>query len=302
MPCYSPLFGYKSKKLNDNGKRKLVFTRQSGLVDLQVTVPCGKCIGCRIDKSRQWAIRCTHEAKMHKHNCFVTFTYDDENLPPDLGLQKTDLQNLFKKIRYHYHDFRYYACGEYGDQLGRPHYHVLFFGLYFDDRKKHSQTKQGNTLYTSPKLTELWGKGHCFIADFSYATAAYTARYVMKKQYGKDAGQSEAYTRVSTDGELYQVPQEFALMSRRPGIGSGWYDKFKSDAFPSDFLVHEGKKHPVPRFYLSKLEKESEDESKKIKYARKKASRATASDNTPDRLYSREQCKKAQVKQLTRSL
>lgn len=302
MPCYSPLQGYKSKTKTDTGKRKITFSRNHGLTDFPMTVPCGQCIGCRIDRSRMWAIRCVHESKMHEKNCFVTLTYDDTNLPSDFSLQKTDLQKFFKKLRHHCGEFRYFACGEYGDQSQRPHYHAIIFGINFaEDRKQHSKSKD-HILYKSETLTQIWGKGHCLLSSFSYATAAYTARYVMKKQNGKNAIEHSNYTRLTTDGELYQVQPEFALMSLRPGLGSGWYDKFKTDAFPSDFLVHEGKKHPVPRYYLDKLSREAETKSQQIKMKRKKARKLNLADSTPERLRDREICKTSQINQLKRTI
>ncbi|AXH77073.1 MAG: replication initiator protein [Microviridae sp.] len=304
MPCYSPLHGYKSKNLTETGKRKITFSRQSGLIDLVMTVPCGQCIGCRIDRSRQWALRCVHEAKLHKENCFVTLTYDDEHLPPADTLLKTDLQYFFRKLRKSGVNFRYYACGEYGDISQRPHYHAIIFGHQFlKDRKRHSTAKNGDVVYISESLNKLWGNGYCTIGSFNYSSAAYVARYCMKKQMGKDAINHTNYTRVDVDsGVLYQVAPEFALMSLKPGIGSGWYDKYKSDAFPSDFLTHQGKKHPVPRYYTEKLKKEDETTHSKIKGKRKKQAKLLADNNTPDRLAVRETCKKAQTSSLKRNI
>lgn len=88
VPCYSPVKGYRSAQLTKNGKRKIVFNREQGFVDLPVTIPCGQCIGCRLEKSRQWAIRCVHEASLYENNCFITLTYSPENLPEDGSLKK----------------------------------------------------------------------------------------------------------------------------------------------------------------------------------------------------------------------
>lgn len=302
MPCYSPLHGYRAKKPNASGKYSIVFQRSAGFVDQPITVPCGMCIGCRIDKSRQWAIRCTHEAKLHSKNCFVTLTYSDEKLPLDLSLHKSHVQDFVRSLRDAGYKLRYFAVGEYSE-ANRPHYHLIIFGEDFSkDRKKHSKNGKGDILYTSATLLKHWTYGHHLIGGFNYASAAYTARYVMKKQHGKDIQQREAYTRTSQDtGEVWQVLPEFCLMSRRPGIGSGWYDKYKKDAFPSDFLVVSGKKHPVPRYYLEKLKKEDSTTAKSISAKRKKARMETAPDNTMDRLAVREECKSAQLKQLKRS-
>lgn len=269
---------------------------------MPMTVPCGNCIGCRIDKSRQWALRCVHEAKLHALNSFVTFTYDENNLPYYNNLYKSELQLLLKRIRKQYGQFRYYACGEYGDTTSRPHFHVIFFGIDFsEDRKYYKQTKGGEKLYKSEKLNSVWGNGFAVIGNFNYATAAYTARYVMKKVTGKSAQSHYTRTDIRT-GEVYQLNPEFALMSLKPGLGSGWYEKFKTDAFPSDFLVHQGKKHSVPRFYTDKLKREDETTHTAIKIKRKKAQAANKSECTPDRLRVREDVKLSKIKTLTRSI
>lgn len=268
-----------------------------------MTVPCGQCIGCRIDRSRHWALRCVHESKFHLRNSFLTLTYSDDLLPAGLSLEKKHLQDFFKRLRNYGFEFRYFAVGEYSDS-NRPHYHVLLFGEDFSaDRKKHSSTPRGDIQYISATLQKIWGFGHCMIGSFNYATAAYTARYVMKKQFGTKNLDHENYSRVDlVTGQIYQVLPEFSLMSRKPGIGSQWYEKYKSDAFPSDFLIHEGKKHPVPRYYYEKLKKEEPKKFEKISTKRAKARLENAHNSTPDRLYTREECKKSQISQLKRNL
>lgn len=309
MPCYRPLHGYKSKTPTKNGKHTITFNPTRGFVDLPMTVPCGSCIGCRIDRSREWAIRCVHEAQLHPTSCFITLTYDDEHLPPGKTLVKEDLQKFLKRLRKNVGQFRYFACGEYGDTTHRPHYHAVIFGLDFTspdpqlNRKKHSTNSRGDIIYTSPVLTKEWGLGHCSIGSFNYATAAYTARYVMKKQTGKNAHLSEIYQRLDeVTGELYQVNPAFACMSLKPGLGSAWYDKFKKDAFPSDFLVHQGKTHPVPRYYTNKLKESDLKTHKAIKNKRLEYREKHQSDNTRERLDVREECKASQLKTLSRSL
>lgn len=305
MPCYFPLSGYKSNRVNEKtGKRSLVFNKNHGFVDLPVTVPCGSCIGCRIDRSRAWALRCVHEAKFHQHSCFLTLTYDDDNKPLGGSLVKSDLQKFFKRLRKQYGSFRYFACGEYGDSTARPHFHCIIFGLDFShDRKQHSKNKRGDIIYSSNSLSKIWGFGHCTIGKFNYSTASYTARYVMKKQTGKNAQDHSMYTRLDpVTGELYQVTPEFALMSRKPGLGSMWYDQFKDDAFPSDFLIYEGKKHTVPSFYFNKLKVDNPDLHKQIAVKRSLAQIDAAADNTGDRLFSKFVVKTAKISQLQRSI
>ena len=155
MPCYSPLTGYVSRLANKNGKRPIVFNHRDGFLDLPVQVPCGQCIGCRLERSRQWAIRCVHEASLYDDNCFITLTYTDENLPCrgnrdcdkcdhfkekrcdglERGLCKRDFQLFLKRLRKMFgKGVRYHHCGEYGEQLGRPHHHACLFNFNFPDR------------------------------------------------------------------------------------------------------------------------------------------------------------------------
>ena len=99
MPCYSPLTGYVSREPSKNGKFPIVFDPKKGWIDRSVTVPCGQCIGCLLERSRQWAMRCSHEASLYDENCFITLTYDDEHLPPDGCLNKEHFQKFMKRLR-----------------------------------------------------------------------------------------------------------------------------------------------------------------------------------------------------------
>ena len=101
MACFRPLYGYKSKVKNATGKRSIVFNIKDGFADMPITLPCGRCIGCRLEKSRQWAIRCVHEASMYDQNCLLTLTFDDEHLNEKRTLVKRDFQLFMKKLRKH---------------------------------------------------------------------------------------------------------------------------------------------------------------------------------------------------------
>lgn len=221
-------------------------------------VPCGQCIGCRLDRSRQWATRCALEMEGHEKNCFVTLTYDDEHLPlnpavlgrkvdPVTGetwleysddeyvntLKLEDLQNFMKGLRReinkkpdggyykkgdeNFKTVRYFASGEYGDTTRRSHYHLLLFGYCPSDLVGVSRSDLGYTYYTSETLTNVWKKGFVIVTEASWDTAAYTARYIMKKQTGKNA---KFY-------EENNILPEFCVMSRNPGIGFSWYSDNK---------------------------------------------------------------------------
>lgn len=287
-------------------------------VDKPIDVPCGQCIGCRLEKSRQWALRCVHEAQLHDENSFITLTYDDDSLPTNASLDVTHFQRFMKRLRKKLGDkkIRFFHCGEYGSndpsnpkhrlqygisKLGRPHYHALIFGHEFIEERELIKEKDGTKLYTSPLLQELWPKGFNTVGELTFESAAYCARYITKKINGEAA--KDHYTRIShVTGESFEVKPEYITMSRRPGIASDWYDKYKNDVYPKDFTTVRGKKIKPPKFYDRKLEEESIDEYNKIKARRIKQAKANKSDNTPERLATKEYIKKVQAEMLKRNL
>lgn len=299
MACYSPLKAFRPLSKDDGGR--LVFNPAKALNRHHpISIPCGQCVGCRLDRSREWAARCAHEAEMHSVNCFITLTYSDDHLPDDYSVSVRTFQLFMKRLRKSLNQrIRFFACGEYGDLNLRPHYHALIFNHAFDnDKILFKTTSQGNRLYTSPSLSEIWPYGHCIIGDLNYKTAAYTARYVMKKITGDRAEAHYRRTHPVT-GKQVVVQPEFCVQSRRPGIGAAWFEKWKSDAFPSDFLIVDGRKHSVPSYYFKKL---AEEEQSKFKRERKWKSHARKSDNTSERLRVREQVKISNISRLKREL
>lgn len=274
MPCYHPISGWTSKKVGESGKRPVVFDMASGFVDKPVSIPCGRCIGCRLERCRQWAVRCLHEARLHDSSLFVTLTY--EEVPEGGSLRPRDFVLFMKRLRKACGPVRFFQCGEYGDQLGRPHHHALLFGIDFPDKKLISK-EDGYNLYTSAKLEQLWGHGMVWIGSVSFESAGYVARYALKKITGPPAA------------EHYQgrVP-EYGTMSRRPGIGAGWYERYRSDAYPEGSLtLRGGVKCRTPRFYDERFEKEFPEEFFALK-AKRKFEAANDVDSTGQRLIVRE--------------
>lgn len=235
MPCYSPLKGFRGP-FNKNGKQPLVFSRSSALSKFPISqnVPCGQCIGCRLKYSRCWAIRCIHEAELHEDSCFITLTYNCDHLPHDGSLSVRHFQLFMKRLRKKYgNGIRFFHAGEYGDKFGRPHYHAILFGLDFKDRVLIKNLPSGFPIYTSPSLSALWGKGYVSVGDVSFNSAAYIARYVIKKINGKDS--DDCYRRVDVEtGKSFLLKKEYATMSRSPGIASGWIDKYFTSVYPRD--------------------------------------------------------------------
>ncbi len=292
MPCYHPITGYRSKAVSKNGKRVIVFNAHEGYIDLPVTVPCGQCSGCRLERSRQWAIRCVHEAQLHSDNCFITLTYNNEHLPKDRSLDPRSFQLFIKKLRKSQEPkkIRYFHCGEYGDLNGRPHYHAILFGHDFEDKHLWMQNRD-NPIYRSPTLEKTWGMGYCSIGEVTFKSAAYVARYIMKKRTGPNA--KDYY------GDLHP---EYTTMSRRPGVGKNWLEKYSSDVYPGDFIILENKKLRPPRYYDSQNELKNEQEHNKIKRQRKRNLKKHKHNNTPERLKVRETIHEKQIERLQRNL
>ena len=266
-----------------------------------MTVPCGQCVGCRLERSRQWAVRCYHEASLYEDNCFITLTYSDDALPVGGSLVLADYQKFMKRLRKKFgSNIRFYHCGEYGETTWRPHYHACLFNFDFADKRKFSKTNNGY-LYTSETLNELWPFGHSLIGDVTFESAAYVARYIMKKITGD--GAEEHYQSVCNEtGEIFNLRPEYTTMSRRPGIGAGWFDKYKEDVYFGDYVVVRGVKMRPPKFYDRSFEIASPNRFRLLRGRRVMDARGHADNNTPARLKVREEVAKARLKMLPRKL
>ena len=297
MPCYSPLKGFVNK---ENGG---ITFKRSSIAGAEMEVACGQCLGCRLDRSRMWAMRIVHEASLYDDNCFITLTYAPENLPYGGTLVKEHFQKFMKRLRKRFapRKIRYYHCGEYGDQLDRPHYHACLFNLDFPD-KELFQEREGNLLFTSQILSELWPYGFSTIGELTFESAAYTARYCLKKVTGKNA--HDHYLRCDEDGVAFWLEPEYTTMSRRPGIGKDWYEKYKSDLFPSDEVPVPGSGvfKKVPRYYETILQSEDADTHEEIKRVRRAFREAHADEYTPERLMAKYKVQKAKKEMLKRGI
>jgi hypothetical protein len=220
-------------------------------VQQMAEVPCGNCRDCRIRRARDWAIRCQHEAQTSKKSCFATLTYNDDEIPDDLSVRKEHWQLFAKRLRKKAGKFRYLATGEYGDDTARPHYHALIFGMDFlDDRYKWRTERRGAHSYDvfrSPTIESVWPYGNIELADATFASISYVARYTVKKLNGQD--EMDYLERVSFIGEVWHVAPEFIVSSRRPGLGRDWIKKYWRDVYPCDFVLVEGKKFKPPAYY-----------------------------------------------------
>lgn len=239
---------------------------------------------------------------MHELSTFVTLTYDDENLPESGSLVKSHYQSFMKRLRkFHGAPIRFFHCGEYGETTRRPHYHAILFGIDFADKKTHSKNAQGDQIYTSETLAKIWGKGHCWIGSVTDKSAAYVARYIMKKVTGEQANAHYESLNLST-GEIYRLTPEYITMSNRPGIGYTWFEQYAQDVFPSDTVITNGKETLPPKYYLRKLAEQSPKAQARITAKRIKRAKKCSANSTPERLRTRLIVKQSQVSQLKRGL
>ena len=240
----------------------MYFNSKAGYGDRAFELNCGQCMSCRRRKREEWMIRCVHEAQMHSSNSFLTLTYSDKNLPEDRSLKVEHFQKFMQDLRDHRAEkrgkkrkkIRYFHCGEYGPQTLRPHYHCVLFGEDFEEDSVHVETgPKGHRYYMSATLAELWPYGRHMLGQVSKDTAAYVAKYTQKKVTGPPA--EEHYTRTDpTTGEQWTVKSEYSTMSRRPGLGATWFERYWPDVYPSDEVVLEGRKYKPPKYYDHLLE------------------------------------------------
>lgn len=298
MACYHPLYALEVGK-KANGKKNLKFISRK-IEDFEkiihydgkiyprsalIPLPCGQCIGCRLEYSRQWANRMMLELEYHDSAYFCTFTYDDEHVPrtyyadpetgeavPALTLDKRDMQLLMKRIREHFPDdkIRFFGCGEYGSQSFRPHFHIILFGLHLDDLVLYKTVRQGGEFYAyynSDSLACCWmddqgsPKGYVVVGRVTWETCAYTARYVTKKLKGAE---SKFY-------DDHNIQPEFVLMSRRPGIGRQYYDDHPEIYDYEKINISTpkgGKSFRPPRYYDKLFDLEQPTRYEKLKLSR----------------------------------
>lgn len=258
------------------------------------TIPCGHCYACQLRYSSDWAIRIMTEAKKHEHNYFVTLTYNEENLPIAASAEYDGrifenpgdwtgtllpedmtrfINSLRKKLERQGHKgMKYYYCGEYCPTSGRPHYHIILLNCPLNIENFHDFTQEKTTHklhWRSTDLEELWNKGFIDVSEVNFASAAYVARYCMKK-LSKEVDKTSYY-------EQGKLP-EFVRMSRRPGIGAEYFREnleniYKFDSilmknFHGDF-VH----YKPPKAWDRKFKEMFPDQWENIKTSREEAAK-----------------------------
>lgn len=239
-----------------------------------------------------------HEASLHKLNCFLTLTYSDHQVPPGGSLRYRDFQLFMKRLRKEAKvPIRFFVCGEYGEQLSRPHYHACLFGYDFPDKKPVSYLSS-TPSWRSKVLERLWPLGFSHLGSLNARSAAYAARYVLKKVTG--VASDRHYRRVDADGVVHQLVPEFARMSLRPGLGAIWYRKYSGDVHTHDYVVADGRKFGVPKYYDRLLERSDPDRLSALKEERELRSLPFRPEGTPERLQVREVVETARIKTMQR--
>lgn len=288
MPCTSPLQGFRSRTKNPNGKRNIVFNPNPALVftRAETSIDCGQCLECRIRKANDMAVRCSLEASLYEdENCFVTLTYADEFLPENNSIDPRDPEEFVQKIRNFILDYyeeagltydpledgiRTFGCAEYGDDFGRPHYHLLLFNFTFPDLVYEGKSESGEPEFSSEMLDKFWGKGRARVGKFSHKAAAYVARYCIKKINGKNA--DEHYKWLNEYGEyVNRLPERSVCVSKNPAIGRRWFEKNVSDVYFTGPFEFDGKVMPVPKYFDRRMELDNPEKMREIKKARSRS-------------------------------
>ena len=229
MSCTRPKAAWATTDVDKKGREYATITfRPKKGYEPDYEIPCGKCLACKAEKRRDWGIRMCHEAQYHQKNCFLTLTYEEDQLPEKIN--KRDLDLFIARLR-KTHKVRYFITGEYGELTKRPHYHAIIFGEDFRGGRYAYNISDG--LWSNKQLERTWSHGNIAIADFTPATAMYTAGYVTKKIEDEDT---------------------FSIMSRRPPIGWQWARDHQEQLNRLGSVVIDGAKLPIPKAYFNWLE------------------------------------------------
>jgi len=302
MACFHPLAAYQTTAgdILFHAKGTEGKSKHAKATDIrrELTLPCGQCIGCRLERSRQWAMRVMHEAAMHDYNAFVTLTYDDDN-NDNPSLNYRHFQLFMKRLRKRFGQVRFYMCGEYGDESGRRHFHACLFGIDFTDKEYFRELPSGFKIYTSKVLDSIWEKGFCSIGEVSFESAAYVARYVCKKVTGdRAASHYERFDKYT--GEITQIVPEFSHMSLKPGIGAEWFRKYRREVYGlsgnMDSVVVNGSEVKPAKYYDNLLKAAGDLDSDMVEFLRLNKAKRFLANNTPERLAIREKCAEARLK------
>lgn len=278
-----------------NGFRPPLFPSSPKGTGKPLKMPCGKCEACRLEHARQRAVRCMHEFKScGEKGAFLTLTYSDTHLPSNGSYRERDIVLFVKRLRKLVAplSIKTFGCAEYGDKGGRPHFHLLVFGFDFPDKyywRGSAEHGSGFESFRSPFLENLWTLGNSEIGSLTVASASYVARYTQKKSRKKDIS------------DLGLEPEKAVCISRRPGIGYDYFQRWKDDFYSIDAVIVDGVKQGIPRYYDRLLEKTDPSRYAKIKLDREDSRPDSEQDNSQDRMLVRKTLHLKNIKRLRRS-
>lgn len=217
-----------------------------------IKLPCGKCPECQRDYYTSWATRASRELMLWETSIFLTATYNDENLPKNMSLDKAAFQKFIKRVKKYFQStaanpIRQTYCGEYGAKTNRPHYHCILYNCDFRDKKHFRTTDQGHKVFTSETLSRLWGKGFVEFGYATPATVAYVYKYILKKKTRKEKLKP---LHIEHDGVTYEVEHEFIESSRNPGLGAHLRG---TDSIKKGYISVNGVRKKLPKYYLEYL-------------------------------------------------
>lgn len=244
MKCTRPIYALDLGIDKSTGKRKIkILPKRVDLSSLSqlhdrydsfhqkssvLALPCGKCLACRLNKAKEWAVRCVLEASLYSSNYFITLTYNDDNQRFTSKAVLEDLKKFIKKLRYRSKGVRYFGCIEHGSKNGRLHAHLILFNLELDDL--HSI---GSNLFESKIIDDIWPFGFHYIGEVTYSSCNYVARYTTKKVFN-------------------DVNDERILMSLKPGIGAEWFKDNITEVLDDDCIYGDFgniKVSKMPRYF-----------------------------------------------------
>lgn len=300
MACFYPVPAWEL----ESGELK--FDYHSGLrVRRALSVPCQRCVGCLFGRVAEWGLRADHERKLHKEACWVTLTFDDEHFPCSDEEWRREVVLFGKRMRKAAQPqrLRTFGCCELGDRTFRPHAHLCVYGFDFPREVPRCKGHSGELSYSCELLSKLWPNGFAVVGDLSHASASYTAGYCVKKVTGRDRSKDDRVPVVHpVTGEVFRLSRAFpVLVSRRPGLGAGWFGRYGEQAVEQGaVLAPGGERLPVPKYYRKLAKRVDPLMGSQAKAEAELRAYEQRADNTPERLAVKEEVFRAKVRNLRR--
>lgn len=210
-------------------------------------LPCQQCMSCRLDKSLDWALRLTYEQRSWSTSTFLTLTYDETNVPVSISGPRmtTFIKDLRRRLDYRgLGKIKFFGVGEYGEKKGRPHYHLIVYGgpFAYSRECEKEPSRSGGAQWTNEHIAAVWTEGRHRLSEVTFESAAYVARYALKKVTGTAAS--------SHYGE--KLPE---FMQCSNGLGRLHFDRWKEDIYPAGSVIKDGREIQAPKYFDRLIEK-----------------------------------------------